>query len=164
MQMLRSLVLAAVIMISAPAQATDYLTFYTGGFNIFEHENASATAQFGMEYRAEAWDWGIRPTVGINADTDGAVYGYAGINWDVALGKPWILTPNFMVGAYHQGDSIDLGHGLEFRSGVELSYEFENQQRLGAAFNHISNASIGDENPGAESLLVVYSVPLGGLF
>ncbi|HID90986.1 TPA: hypothetical protein EYP44_03395, partial [Candidatus Bathyarchaeota archaeon] len=38
----------------------------------------------------------------------------------------------------------DLGGALEFRSGIEASYAFENDSRLGVAFNHISNASLYD--------------------
>ncbi len=95
-------------------------------------------------------------------DHKGAMYGYGGLNLDFAIGK-FYVTPNFMVGAYSRGDGKDLGGPLEFRSGLELSYEMENTHRVGVAFNHISNARIYTHNPGAETLLVNYSIPVGSL-
>ena len=59
-------------------------------------------------------------------------------------------------------DLLDLGNPIEFNSGVELAYRFAGQSRLGLAFDHISNAGIAKINPGVESLLLVYSYPLGG--
>lgn len=152
--------------LATPAYATDYLTPYAGAFNIAEHTGTNAEALFGLEYRAEVWDYGIRPTVGFSVSQNGGFYGYGGIFWDIVLSDPWILSPNFMVGGYADGDndSEDLGSAIEFRSGIELDYKMQNEHRVGIAFNHTSNASIGNRNPGSESLLVTYSVPVGGLF
>jgi hypothetical protein len=72
-----------------------------------------------------------------------------------------VLTPSFAAGYYDNGDGVDLGHEVEFRSSIELSYRFDNRTRLGVSFYHLSNASIGDTNPGTEVLSVVYSIPLG---
>ena len=91
--------------------------------------------------------------------TDSAVYGYAGIGMDIFFGRRVVLTPNFAVGAYHDGDGKDLGHAVEFRSGLELAYRFDNRSRLGIAVHHISNASLGDSNPGTESVVLTYAIP-----
>ena len=53
---------------------------------------------------------------------------------------------------------------VEFRSQVELGYQFENQSRLSLAFSHISNAELGDDNPGTEVLNLYYHLPLDLLF
>lgn len=156
---------AAAIALAAPAAhaAPDYITGYIGYFDVTQGDN-SAT-QFGVEYRAKPFEYGIRPTIGINADTDGSAYGYVGFNWDIALiDKQLYLIPNFMAGGYHRGDEGKrLGGAIEFRSGIELAYQMQNEHRLGIAFNHISNASIYNHNPGAETVLVNYSVPVGSL-
>lgn len=153
--------LAAESKVNAASQ--DYLTGYAGIYNVMD--NGSSSAQFGVEYRFKEWDFGIRPTLGANADSRGAVYGYGGFNWEVPIGTSgFMITPNFMVGAYHEGGSRDLGGALEFRSGIELAYQLANAHRVGVAFNHISNASIYDKNPGAETLLLNYSVPVSTLF
>ena len=53
---------------------------------------------------------------------------------------------------------------LEFRSGIEVAWRFDNRSRLGVEFTHISNAGIYDRNPGTETLTVNYSIPLDQLF
>jgi lipid A 3-O-deacylase len=145
-----------------PAGATDYITIGLGYFDLVDGE--SEAAQFSAEYRGEYVWGGLRPIVGISTQNDGGVYAYAGGQYDWNFYDRFYLIPNFVAGAYAQGDSKDLGHAIEFRSGIELDYEFENAHRVGVAFNHISNASIGTKNPGAETLLMNYSIPAGGLF
>ena len=54
---------------------------------------------------------------------------------------------------YHEGDGKDLGHVLEFKSEVQLSYESSDSTSFGVSYNHVSNASLGDKNPGANSYM-----------
>jgi hypothetical protein len=68
------------------------------------------------------------------------------------------------VGAYHEGNGKDLGGTLEFRSGLELAYRFDDRSRLGLEISHRSNASIYEDNPGEETLMVFYHLPLTKLF
>lgn len=154
---------------SAAVRAESYLTPYAGAFNIVEHTGTDVEAQFGLEYRGEpvysypSWNMDILPAIGVNAMDSGGVYGYGGVLFDFAVYDGWHILPNFSAGLYHHGDdgdSEDLGGAIEFRSGIELGYQFENLHRVGVAFNHISNASIYDRNPGAETLLVNWSIPL----
>ena len=53
---------------------------------------------------------------------------------------------------------------MEFRSQLEIAYRFDDRSRLGLAISHYSNASLGDTNPGTESAMIYYSVPLDKLF
>lgn len=149
--------------ISTAAHAQDYLVGYAGWFDFSQQDNQAT--QLGVEYRFTPYVYGIRPTLGMNVTTDGSVYGYGGINWDVPLvDNQLYLVPNFVAGGYSNGsDGKDLGSGIEFRSGIELDYQFPNAHRLGIAFNHISNASIGKHNPGAETVLINYQLPTGTL-
>lgn len=121
-------------------------------------------AAFNIEYRSDIDLWKIRPFVGGFATSDASLYGYFGFLMDIYFGRRWVLTPNTAVGAYTDGDGQDLGHVIEFRSGFELAYRFDDRSRLGVAVHHLSNASIGDENPGTETALLYYSVPLNSLF
>jgi hypothetical protein len=41
-----------------------------------------------------------------------------------------------------------------------LSYQFDNQARLGLQFAHISNAGLSSHNPGENELLLSYAFPL----
>ena len=49
-----------------------------------------------------------------------------------------------------QGDGKDLGHVLEFKTEIQASYYFK-KTSFGMSYNHLSNASLGDKNPGANS-------------
>lgn len=150
---------AMAMAFSGGAHAADYLTGYAGWFDLVDGEDESA--QFGVEYRFHPWDFGLRPVLGANFTSDSGVYGYGGLNWDVPIVANQIyLIPNFMAGVYREGNSKDLGGAIEFRSGIELAYQLPDNSRVGVAFNHISNASIYDKNPGAETLLINYSIPM----
>lgn len=148
---------------SAAAFATDYLTGTLGWYDVTQQDNEAM--EFGVEYRLSPVEYGVRPMAGVFGTTDGSVYGYAGLHWDIELvTNKLYLSPNFAAGAYSAGDDGKrLGGAIEFRSGIELAYQMPNQQRVGVAFNHISNASIYDRNPGVETLLVSYSLPTGDI-
>lgn len=132
-----------------------YLGFY-GVARKFDNE-----AQVGFEYRLAANDYGVRPTVGLNINGDGAIYLYGGAYWDIAIGESdFTFSPNFVAGYHHKGKRSRLGGQLEFRTGFELSYEFENKNRVGISVNHISNAGFYKSNPGAETILVNFQMPI----
>ena len=162
MTLLRHLLVAvsAVAACAAtPAFAGDYLTLSAGKYDVFD--SGDSAAQFGLEYRFREWKYDIHPIVGGFFTSDESKYVYAGANWEVeALTNQLYIIPNFAVGAYSAGNGKKLGGTLEFRSGIEVDYQFENKHRLGVALNHISNASIYDRNPGEETLMATYSLPL----
>lgn len=114
-----------------------------------------------LEYRSFLKKWTyLRPLIGIMGTEKATLYIYGGIAGDIFLGKYFVLTPSFAPGIYFKGKGKNLGFPLEFRSSMELSYILPNQGRLGAQFYHISNASFGYKNPGSESLVFFYSIPL----
>ena len=120
-------------------------------------------AEFRAEYRSDYKLWIFRPLVGLMATTDSAVYAYAGIGIDVFLGRRLVVTPSFAPGYYAKNSGYDLGYGLEFKSQIEFAYRFDDRSRLGLAISHISNASLGDKNPGTESAILYYSIPFDKL-
>ena len=69
------------------------------------------------------------------------------------------FTPSFGVGYYDDGNGKKLGNKVEFRTTLELSYELVNKDRIGISFGHISNANIGNKNPGAEIISISYQKP-----
>ena len=52
-----------------------------------------------------------------------------------------------------------MGNTIEFRTTLEVSYQLKNKNRLGLSFGHISNANIGDKNPGVEIISLSYQIP-----
>jgi hypothetical protein len=137
----------------------EHLSVYGGHFEISDDENDSA--MLGVEYRFADQFNGLRPVVGAFGNADSGAYVYGGAYWDLPLGTaPFVITPGFAAGYYNEGASKDLGYDLEFRSTLEISYEFDSGNRLGVAISHLSNAGIGDSNPGTETVQLVYSYPL----
>lgn len=143
----------------AAAQDPSFVTFSLGYFDVLDNNDGAAVAG-GLEWMSNKRLWIFQPIVGAMVTSEGSLYGYAGLATDFFFGNRWVLTPSFAVGAYSEGDGVDLGHVLEFRSSIALSYRFDDRSRLGLRFYHLSNADIGDENPGVEVLDLTYSIPL----
>ena len=95
----------------------------------------------------------LSPITGALITADNAGYIYTGIQAQYKLGI-LNITPSFTPGLYHEGDGKDLGHMLEFKSEVQLSLDLSKNSELGFSYNHISNASLGDKNPGANSYMI----------
>ena len=64
------------------------------------------------------------------------------------------MTPQFAVTLYEDGDGKDLGGPLEFRSGLEVAYDFARGPTVGLLFYHLSNGDFYDFNPGSNSLVL----------
>ena len=94
----------------------------------------------------------LQPVTGAFITADNAGYVYTGFQIPNKSGA-LTLTPSFTPGYYNQGDGKDLGHGLEFKSEVQLSLDIFSNSELGFSYNHISNASLGKKNPGANSYM-----------
>ena len=141
---------------AARADDPDFVTFAVGWFDAADDDDA---IDFRLEYRSNLRLWVLKPFAGLSGTTESAFYLYGGFGVDLFFGRRWVLYPNVAVGLYEDGDGKDLGHTIEFRSGVELAYRFDDRSRLGFGVHHISNASLGDRNPGTNLLVVTYSVP-----
>jgi len=108
----------------------------------------------------------LKPFIGIEATTDSAFYFLGGIYLEDNLGKlligkanKWNFTPSFGLGYYEDGNGKKLGNKLEFRTTLELSYQLKNDDRIGFSLGHISNANIGNKNPGVEIISLSYQKP-----
>jgi lipid A 3-O-deacylase len=151
--------LLTILALSGTAHAGD-IAVYGGQYSALR-ANQYKTGLFGAEYRFNDQFNGLRPTVGTSVNLDGATYTYGGAYWDLPLNTGrFVISPGFAAGYYTKGDSKDLGYGLEFRSTIEVTYKLQNGQRFGAQLSHLSNAHLGDKNPGVETIQAVYSHPL----
>jgi len=108
----------------------------------------------------------LKPFAGIELTSDSAFYLISGIYLednigDLFVGKDnnWNFTPSFGVGYYDDGNGKKLGNKIEFRTTLEISYQLVNKDRIGISFGHISNANIGNKNPGAEIISLSYQKP-----
>ena len=98
-------------------------------------------------------NYDLKPFLGVMRNGDNGKYIYSGLRKNIGISEKWFFTPSFALGYYDRGDSKDLGYNLEFRSQIEFSYAM-GENRIGFNLNHISNASLGDTNPGTESATV----------
>ena len=64
------------------------------------------------------------------------------------------------MGLFDDSEEIQLGNELEFRSGIEIAYQFRNKIRAGIAIFHLSNGGISSENPGTEALVISVCIPI----
>jgi len=135
-------------------------SFISLGVGVYDINDDFTAADFRAEFR---WGKGlfdvVKPFVGVQGTSDGTIYGFFGLGVDLHLGDRIVVTPNVAAGLLDEGSGKDLGSPVEFRTGIEIAWRFENRSRLGLAFHHISNAHLTDKNPGTEVLSVVYSIP-----
>jgi lipid A 3-O-deacylase len=95
----------------------------------------------------------ISPITGGFLTENNAVYLYTGAQAEYNLGI-LTITPSFAPGYYNAGNGKDLGHALEFKSEVQMSLNLSDSTEFGMSYNHISNASLGTKNPGANSYMI----------
>tara|TARA_B110000116_G_scaffold271823_1_gene293847 strand:- start:1766 stop:2302 length:537 start_codon:yes stop_codon:yes gene_type:complete len=108
----------------------------------------------------------VKPFAGIEVTSDSASYFIGGIYLEDNLGtlftgnkSNYQFTPSFGLGYYDDGDGKKLGNNIEFRTTFEFSYEMQNKNRIGWSLGHISNANLGNKNPGVEILSISYQIP-----
>ncbi|MDC0364732.1 acyloxyacyl hydrolase [Candidatus Pelagibacter sp.] len=128
---------------------------YTGMFDFSDQGKRSTLIGFQHQnenLNRDTFLGNLSPITGAFITADSAGYIYTGVQAQYKIGA-LNITPSFMPGLYHQGDGKDLGHILEFKSEVQLSLDISKSTELGFSYNHLSNASLGDKNPGANSYM-----------
>ncbi len=158
----------AVLIFCSSLQARDipdYLSFATGAYNLLQSK--WRTWEFDMEYKfhlsclkSPNHYLEFRPLVGALITLRGTTYFYLGLNFDLLFFDHLLFAPGFAAGYFSKGEGRNLGYPIEFRSGVELAWQFSDLSRLGVHFYHLSNASLGKRNPGEESFVLFYDIPL----
>jgi lipid A 3-O-deacylase len=146
---------------AARAADPSFISFSAGAFDIGKDQTAGEGR---LEYRSDLKLWIFKPFAGVMGTSDGGAFAYGGVLVDMFFGRRWVATLSFAPGYHAKGDGKNLGHELEFRSQIEVAYRFDDRGRLGLSFSHMSNASIGDKNPGAESVMVTYALPVAKIF
>ena len=175
--MFRILIFFFVILKASTALSQGYDVFGIGMYDVkFDGSSSNIATDIRYERRFDKTiiDIGpekdnffyLKPFAGIELTSDSAFYLISGIYLednigDLVTGKDnkWNFTPSFGVGYYDDGNGKKLGNKIEFRTTLEFSYELVNKDRIGISFGHISNANIGNKNPGAEIISLSYQKP-----
>ena len=165
------------VFFSAKTYSSDLNIYSLGIYDVkFDGSEDKQTTDFRYERRFDntLFDIGpeednffyLKPFIGIETTTDSAFYFLGGIYLEDNLGKlmtgkenKWNFTPSFGLGYYDDGNGKKLGNKLEFRTTLELSYQLNNNDRIGFSLGHISNANIGNKNPGVEIISLSYQKP-----
>ena len=129
--------------------------FYSGMFD-FSDDGKKSTI-FGVQHQnesllRESFLGTLSPVSGALITADNATYFYTGAQAEYNFGII-NFTPSFTPGFYNKGDGKDLGHIVEFKSELQFSLDLFKNTELGFSYNHISNASLGKKNPGANSYM-----------
>ena len=131
------------------------INLFTGMFDFSDGKQAAGL--FGFQHQNDdlfrnSFLGKLSPVTGGFLTEKNALYIYSGAQTEYNLGLITI-TPSFAPGYYNSGDGKDLGSAIEFKSEVQMSLNLSDSTQLGMSYNHISNASIGDKNPGANSYM-----------
>ena len=156
-------ILAVTLIMSTPVFSEEKnrgkgLNIYTGMFDF--SDDGKRAVLYGIEHQNEnlyrdTIFGRLTPVTGAMITQDVATYVYTGVETNYSLG-PLNITPSFTPGLYRQGDGKDLGHPIEFKSEVQMSLDLSEGSNLGMSYNHVSNASLGKKNPGANSYMFNY--------
>ena len=175
--MFKIFLLIITLLFSNNAISKGINVFGVGIFDIkFDGSEKNQATDFRFEYRSDQslLDVGpqednfffLKPFFGFEYTSDTASYFLTGIYFDDNLGElfegkksKFNFTPSFGAGIYNDGSGKKLGNDLQFRTSLEVSYELKNKNRIGVSFSHISNANLGDKNPGVEILSFSYQIP-----
>ena len=129
--------------------------FYTGMFDF--SDNGKKSQIFGFQHQnedliKESFLGTLSPVTGALITADSATYLYTGVEAQYKIGG-MNVTPSFTPGYYNAGNGKDLGDAIEFKSEVQLSLDLPKNSEFGFSYNHLSNASLGTKNPGANSYM-----------
>ena len=95
------------------------------------------------------------PITGAMITQDDATMLYAGVKGNFTLGN-FFISPSFSPGYYDMGNGKDLGSFLEFKSQINFGWQLRDKSNLGLSYSHISNADLGNKNPGANNLAFTF--------
>ena len=131
------------------------INIFTGMFDFSDDKQRAVL--FGLQHQNDAlfrksFLGKLSPITGGFLTENSALYLYTGVQAEYDLGFITI-TPSFASGYYNYGNGKDLGYPLEFKSEVQMSLNLSDTTQLGMSYNHISNASLGTKNPGANNYM-----------
>ena len=133
-------------------------SLYTGTFD-FSDEGAKSTL-YGVQYinlnnHYDSFLGKLYPVTGFFLTVDNAKYIYKGFQTTYDKGS-FNITPSFTPGLYDKGNGKDLRHVIEFKTEIQISYNISKKSEIALSYSHISNANLGENNPGANSYMFNY--------
>jgi hypothetical protein len=156
-------ILGTISLLTAVSVSTAKSEGFTFSLGKFDHnDNKTDAAMFQLDYDFDKTLFGspigdFKPVVGFLVTDDNAKYGYAGVRLDYKLmNNAVLISPSFTPGIYGKGDGKDLGHSVEFKTQLRAALNLSSTSNIGVSYSHISNASLGDKNPGANNYSISF--------
>jgi len=127
--------------------------------------NISRPAYYHGLYEVEFYPrwkiWFFYPFAGAFINTYAKGFIFAGITVPIRPARHFLFRISFAPGFYTVSDeNKDLGYPLEFRTSIKFAWIFRNQSRLGIEGAHLSKPGLHAPNPGCETLVISYEIPL----
>lgn len=150
----------SLITVQAQRQSSNGLSLAIthAAFDVLQQSQPSVEKR--IELRKGISDNDFGQFAGIMFTGHGANHFYTGLYYNFYLYDIIVITPSFAPGLYLENNSRKLFYPIEFRSQIEVSVKLLSNTRIGFSFNHISNAGLGEANPGVESFAVKYIISL----
>ena len=161
---MRSVFLAAGLVLMANAVCAQSVVFSLG-YSDFTYDQSSDTTNMGFEYHHSPFyqgkfvnvSWGA--TVG--ADTNGDYFAGAGLIAEWPLRHDWFVEFSVRPGYYNAGeDDNGLGGNLQFRSLIAIGKTLSTGNAVSLGLAHASNASTNPFNPGVNTIVARFHIPL----
>lgn len=151
------LLLLLVIINAAYAQQREKLIISSGAFNVLDDQPVFTGS---LELLIEDKGRLINPKLGLMFTSENSIYSSFGFIVEQSLLMGFSLAFSFTPGLYYSFRKDELGHFLEFNSGIEVSYALPENQAVSFSFHHISNGGLSKFNPGAEFILLSYTITI----
>ena len=105
----------------------------------------------------------LKPWVAGNTQPDGTMTSRGGVLIDVPMGS-FTFTPSVGAG-YVSNSPRETRAAVEFRSQVELGYQFENRSRVTLGYSRITGGAAADSRTDTNNVVgFTYRLPFGALF
>lgn len=103
----------------------------------------------------------LQPTVSASYSEQGEYWLGGGAKWRIQTdSSPFFIESAFQIGFHEIAQGPNIGGNFHFRSDVGIGYAFDSGTALILTYDHRSNGGITVNNPGLETLIIEYSVPL----
>jgi lipid A 3-O-deacylase len=156
---MKKLFLSGLFILLTSSAFAKGLSLLTGVLDYSDEQKSAGflegTYSFGEDKAFETFVGKIIPITGALLTDDNASMVYAGYKIDYKIGN-LLISPSFTPGYYEEGDGKDLGQNLEFKSQINIGWTYGDKSNVGLSYSHISNADLGDKNPGANNIAFTF--------
>lgn len=148
-----SSILCAMAFFASQSAAGDFVVGL--GLIGFDDELASLEIEFHSEPWNRVFGFDVSFAGVAVLDDAGDIFAGFGLSGFHRFENGWRLEASFVPGVYESNlDFTDLGNTLNFRSLIAVGREIAPGRSLSIAASHVSNADLGDTNPGVNTLSV----------